>query len=147
PLLAEEAHVAFGDGGVLRVVRHHRHPAIDEGGEPGRRVGRARGLVLVDGGESARVTGDAQRVEEILLAVDVVVEAPPEDAHPTGDVLDPGGLVPLLVEDLSGRVEDLGPALRVDATLRDGVGCRRWTLLHDHGWLPSLAHGAPDAKP
>ena len=148
PFLAEEAHVALGDGGVLRMVRHDRHPALDEAGEPGGRVGGACGLVLVDGGEAARVTGDAQRVEEVLLAVDVVVEAPPEDAHSPGDVLDPGGLVPLLVEDLPGGVEDLGPPLGIDAALRDRGRCRRrWILLHDHGWLPSLAHGAPDAKP
>ena len=93
------------------------------------------------------MAGDAERVEEILLAVDVVVEAPPEDADAGRDVLDPGGLVPLLVEELAGGVEDLGPSLRIHAALRDrAAGWPLRILLHDHSLTAFRRPIAADAK-
>jgi hypothetical protein len=46
-------------------------------------------------------------VEKVFLRPDVVIEAALQDPDLVGDVLDRGGLVPLLVEDSCRRVEDL----------------------------------------
>jgi hypothetical protein len=90
-------------------------------------------VVAVDDGE-----------QQVFLAVDVVVEAPLEQADPGGDVLDPGGGVALLVEDLAGGVDDLVPPLQVERPPRTPAVVGRSVILRGerHAVLPFFRTGS-----
>ena len=94
------------------------------------------GLVLLDRGEPSGVPRDAQLVEQVFFAVDVVVEAALQDAHARRDVLDASPVVALLEEDLTGRVEDLVPPLDVERALRDRGAGYRFGILREQPVLP-----------
>jgi len=110
-------------------VREH------EGAEPVERV-PAGGVDLAQIGDRLFVNVADDLVEEVFLRADVVVEAALQDPDLVGDVLDRRRLVPLLVEDAGGRLEDLlVPAAR--GAGRSGLGVDRSASSSDRrrAWL------------
>jgi hypothetical protein len=102
------------------VLAHEAH-------QPGQGVALDR-PDAIEGGEGAGVGVSADLVEEVLLGVDVVVEAPLEQPGGVGDVPRRGRLVALLVEDLGGGVEDLTPPPVELRPARARVGVARGDL-------------------
>ena len=115
--------------GVPGVGAEDADPAGDEGAEAGRRVGGVERGTLLDHRDAPAVVAVDDGEEQVFLAVDVVVEAPLQQAHPGRDVLDPGGGVALLVEHLARGVDDLVPPLGVQGPRRPVALARRSGLL------------------